>query len=419
MTPRRLDARPTAPLKRFCRISYGLGQPPKLSEGGVPILRATNIDRGRIDPNDLIYARVEDLPINRAPLLSEGEILVVRSGAYTGDSARISSEWTGAAPGYDLRLTPTQVDSRFLAYVLRTASFADRIELVKNRAAQPHLNAEELGNIGIPALPLRLQRRIADFLDAETAHIDALITRKRLLVEKLQERFLGFVGEAVCLVPDPGDPLNIRPSEVEGLPVVPARLAWRFRLGSGTTPRSDIDRYYSNVGIPWVVTGDLRDRYIDHVSRSVTREALADHSALVLHDAGSVVVAMYGATIGRLARLSTAATVNQACCVISRAKDDLPDFVFYWLLGFRRELIDRGRGAGQPNISQETLKEIRIALPSPHVQRRIIDMLDKERARVDELVGLLDRQTSLLQEHRQALMTAAVTGEMEVPGVPT
>lgn len=90
-------------LKHVARVSYGLGQPPALSDAGIPIIRATNILKGKITADDLIFAAKADLPLDRAPLLRRGEILVVRSGAYTGDSALITDPWEGSAPGYDLR----------------------------------------------------------------------------------------------------------------------------------------------------------------------------------------------------------------------------------------------------------------------------------------------------------------------------
>lgn len=72
-------------MKQVADVRYGLGQPPPARPDGIPILRATNIERGRINPEGMIYAALPDLPLHRAPLLKSGEVLVVRSGAYTGD----------------------------------------------------------------------------------------------------------------------------------------------------------------------------------------------------------------------------------------------------------------------------------------------------------------------------------------------
>src|SRR5690606_37033533 len=113
-----------------------------------------------------------------------GEVLVVRSGAYTGDSALVTEEWAGSAPGYDLRITPgPEMDPRFLAYSLRGQLALDQMALAATRAAQPHLNAEELGRVEILDLPLSAQRRVADFLEVELARIDSLVHAKRRQVE--------------------------------------------------------------------------------------------------------------------------------------------------------------------------------------------------------------------------------------------
>lgn len=145
----------TTRLKYLARVGYGLGQPPTLSETGIPILRATNITRGKFTSDGLIFATKEDLPLDRAPLLCEGEILVVRSGAYTGDSAMVTSAWKGSAPGYDLRVSPISAHPPYVAYCLLSKTALDQVDLTKSRAAQPHLNAEDLGDITLHIPPDR------------------------------------------------------------------------------------------------------------------------------------------------------------------------------------------------------------------------------------------------------------------------
>lgn len=176
-------------IKYVSNIGYGLGEPPKLSEFGVPIIRATNINRGKIVDDDMIFAQIEDLPLERAPLLEEGEILVVRSGAYTGDSAIITKEYVGSAPGYDLRVKPVKVEPKYLAYcLLSTTVLQNQIYLEKIRAAQPHLNAEDLGRcfICMPKESLE-QERIAAFLEEKTAVFEEAIEKITVQIEHIQE----------------------------------------------------------------------------------------------------------------------------------------------------------------------------------------------------------------------------------------
>lgn len=191
-------------MRRFVRLKwrvyvrYGLGQPPLLADDGIAIIRATNIFRGAIVGDDLIRARMKDLPLDRAPLLKLGEVLVVRSGAYTGDSALITDEWVGSAPGYDLRLTAGgKSEPRFLAYTMLGRRALDQIDLAKSRAAQPHLNAEDLGDVEVLDTPVSQQRAITEHLDQETARLDALIAANRRMIELLEERRQALITAAV------------------------------------------------------------------------------------------------------------------------------------------------------------------------------------------------------------------------------
>lgn len=110
-----------APLGKFGTVRYGLGQPPEEDPEGLPIIRATNVKRGRISPKDLLRVTPSSLPAGRQPFLKAGDIIVVRSGAYTGDVAVVTPEWDGAVAGYDLIVSPSaQLDSSFCAFQLLT-----------------------------------------------------------------------------------------------------------------------------------------------------------------------------------------------------------------------------------------------------------------------------------------------------------
>lgn len=123
-------------------------------------------------------------------------------------------------------------------------------------------------------------------------------------------------------------------SGVEWLGEVPAhwevwKLPHAFRLiGSGTTPKSDNLAYYENGSIAWLNTGDLNDGELFDCEKRITELAMKDHSSLKLYRAGAMVIAMYGATIGKLAMLRFPATVNQACCVFSESSQIVSKFMF-------------------------------------------------------------------------------------------
>ena len=128
------------------RARYGLGQPPKQSASGLPLLRATNVDAGSISEKNLIYVDPTDVPPGRNAFLAPEEVLVVRSGAYTGDVAQVTEKWSGSVAGYDLILTPASGwTGEFIEQYLLTP-FVQRsyFDSQKGRAGQPHLNSTQL-----------------------------------------------------------------------------------------------------------------------------------------------------------------------------------------------------------------------------------------------------------------------------------
>lgn len=180
------------------------------------------------------------------------------------------------------------------------------------------------------------------------------------------------------------------------------------RIGSGTTPKSDNSLYYGGETL-WVTTSELRESVICETTNHVTQEALDEHTALKLYPAGSVVIAMYGATIGRLGILGKEATVNQACCVFSEPEKFFPRFFFYWLWMRRPTLISLSLGGGQPNLNQEELKRLRVPIPSLAEQEQISAFLDWKTGQIDALIGRKQELLERLKEKRLAVITQAVT----------
>ncbi|WP_368873334.1 restriction endonuclease subunit S [Shewanella algae] len=179
-------------------------------------------------------------------------------------------------------------------------------------------------------------------------------------------------------------------------------------IGSGTTPTTSEEGWFGD-GTPWVTTGELRESLIEQTKKMVTAEAMTKFSALRVHPAGSVVMAMYGATIGRLGILGVSATTNQACCVLTRSEQLDNNYVFHWLRAFRDDIINLSSGGGQPNINQEKVASLKVSAPAIEEQRTIAAFLDYETARIDSLIDKQQRLIELLKEKRQAVISLAVT----------
>ena len=191
-------------------------------------------------------------------------------------------------------------------------------------------------------------------------------------------------------------------------------MYWMDGYGSGTTPSKEGD-YCMEGGIPWVTTGELREGLICETDKRVTDAALSEYSALKAHPVGSLVIAMYGATVGRLGLLGVPAALNQACFAIHPCKTISIRMLRWWFEGFRTELIELATGAGQPNISGDKIRNLFIAASlSLAEQEQIADQIESRTLRIDGLVSKTERSIEILKERRSALITAAVTGQIDL-----
>jgi type I restriction enzyme S subunit len=153
------------------------------------------------------------------------------------------------------------------------------------------------------------------------------------------------------------------------------------RIGSGGTPsRSNLTRYYEGGKIPWVKSGELRESVITKTEEHITEAALKETNARII-PAGALLLAMYGATVGRLGFLGVEAATNQAVChIIPDPKTADTRFLFQALSNQVPNIVARGVGGAQPNISQGIIKDLKLALPPLAEQRRIAEVLDKAEA---------------------------------------
>lgn len=186
------------PLKRLATIRYGIGEPPPYREDGIPLIRATNVDHGKLSFSGLVMIDPSDLPENRAIWLEDGDIIVVRSGAYTGDSAIITIDNLPAIAGFDMVVRPFGCTPNFLSFaLLSTYLKKGQIDLERMRAAQPHLNAEELGGCMVALPSPAEQAEISALLERDTRALDSLQTEAEAGISLLRERRSALVSAAV------------------------------------------------------------------------------------------------------------------------------------------------------------------------------------------------------------------------------
>ena len=184
---------------------------------------------------------------------------------------------------------------------------------------------------------------------------------------------------------------------------------------SGGTPSRSNQTYYGG-NIPWLKTGDLNDGLISYIPESITEEAVANSSAKI-NPTGSVLIAMYGATIGKLGILTFPATTNQACCACIEFNAIIQLYLFYFLLSQRNEFIAKGGGGAQPNISKEIIVNTFIPLPPLSEQQRIVMEIEKWFALIDQVEhGKVDLQETI-KRAKSKVLDLAIHGKL-VPQNP-
>lgn len=187
-------------------------------------------------------------------------------------------------------------------------------------------------------------------------------------------------------------------------------LAQVAAWGSGGTPKATEPSYYGG-SIPWAVTGDLTDGFVYETASSLTEAGLWASSAKIV-EPGVVLVAMYGASIGRLGIVGRAMATNQA--IACARPEELIDrkYLFWYLRRERDALRSAGKGAAQPNISQTVLKPWPIPLAPRCEQERIVAVVEKHFSHLDAAVESLERARRNLLRMRAALLRAATEGQL-------
>lgn len=177
---------------------------------------------------------------------------------------------------------------------------------------------------------------------------------------------------------------------------------------SGGTPSRSIPSYYYG-DIKWFTTTELKDNYLYDSVEHITREALSNSSAKMF-SANTILMAMYGATIGKLGILKEPSATNQACCAI-KCNDIDEIFLFYILLYNRKSIIEKGCGAGQPNISQTIVNELSFLVPPcKKEQQAIANILSK----MDNDITALEAKRAKYEAIKQGMMQQLLTGKIRL-----
>ena len=286
-----------------------------------------------------------------------------------------------------------------------------------------HLTAVQLRRYRVPIPAACEQRAIVAFLDRETAKIDALVTRKERLIELLQEKRTALITRAVTRGLDPNVPM--KDSGGEWLGQTPAhweakKLVYLTSIGNGSTPNRGEVRYWVDGSYPWLTSTKINEGVIVTADEFVTQAALREcHLPRV--PAGSILVAITGEgqTRGRTAILSIDSTISQHLAYVTPSGPGVTAGFLVRLFEARYEWLreeSSGSGSTRAALTCEFLRSIWWAFPPPGEQQAIATMLDQETAKIADLIAKVHQAIDQLREFRTTLVSAAVTGKIDVRG---
>ncbi|WP_152551580.1 restriction endonuclease subunit S [Polycyclovorans algicola] len=351
--------------------------------------------------------------------LHDGEsVLLGRKGTIDRPLHVTGKFWT-VDTMYWTRIRAT-ASGRFCYYAATTVPF----DYYSTNTALPSMTQSALGAHWV-ACPLKAeQTAIAAFLDRETGKIDALVAEQEKLIALLKEKRQAVISHAVTKGLNPDAPM--KPSGIEWLGDVPAhwtvmpiRLA--AKLESGHTPSRNHPEYWENCEVPWFTLADvwqIREQGVEYVydtKEKVSELGLANSSARLLPK-GTVILSRT-ASVGFSAVMGVDMATTQDFANWICGPTLLPDYLLFVFRSMSGEFRRLMMGSTHNTIYMPDIQAFRFVLPPVDEQQAVVLHVRAMARQFDDLINQAEEATTLLKERRSALISAAVTGQIDVRGL--
>ena len=353
--------------------------------------------------------KVKNAPSRASRYTQPGDVLFSMVRPYLKNIALVEEGSCIASTGFFVCSPMQLLTSEYCYYMMLSDYVIYGLNQYMKGDNSPSINNGHITSWLYPIPPINEQLRISAEIKKWFVFIDDLERGKielESLIKQVKSTILDLAISGKLLPQDPNDEpaiellKRINPdfqscdnSHYENVPFeVPDGWCWATlgsigKWQSGATPSRMRKDYYGG-DIPWLKTGDLNDWYITDIPEYITQQAL-NETSVKLNPAGSILIAMYGATIGKIGILTMPATTNQACCACISHNGIEQMYLFYYLLSHKEEFVRQGGGGAQPNISKEKIVETLIPIPPLSEQLRIIKAIEAIFNQIDNITAEL------------------------------
>ena len=401
-------------------IVNGVGEAGAYDEPDWPrYVRITDIAGPRRLRDDT-FKSLPPLLAEQAPL-AVGDLLLAAVGATYGKSYLHTRDVGPACfAGYLVRFSSgSNVIPEYAAYWTESSDYWSQVQSNVVQSTIQNFSAGKYRELLMPCPPLEEQIAVTDFLDRETEKIDALVAKKQRLIELLQEKRTALISHAVTKGLDPDVPM--KDSGVEWLGQIPQ--AWNVlpirrlaaRVQTGSTPPTEVEAYYRNGELPWFGPGSFGVTLQLTAPTKWIAASAAEQGAARVFDAGSTFVVCIGATLGKVGLVSAPSSANQQITAITwRAGSIDPLYGALQMKSLEPLLPGIAPASTLPILDQSKIMELPIVVPPLGQQEQIARWLCAQTDAIDALLAKIREATLRLGEYRSSLVTAAVTGQIDV-----
>jgi type I restriction enzyme S subunit len=393
------------------------------------------VDIGNVTQEGLIapptIMRFEDAPSRARRIVRSGDTIVSTVRTYLKAIAYFpcAEENLIVSTGFAV-LTPTEnVIPKFLHYLVSSQQTIETITANSVGVSYPAINSSELVAIPVCFPPNRDEQQvISDYLDRKTAAIDTLIAKKEQQIALLQEQRTAVINQAVTKGLNPNAP--VKDSGIPLLDCIPTH--WnlsKLKFHCSTTKGFAFDsEAFAVDGVPVVKATDIKNESIRRASTYIPHDLVSSYKKTLLKE-GDIVISTVGSqahvldsAVGQLAmvpREFEGALLNQNTVILRPLTESKVENLFLFSAlrsnGFRKYLDLYAHGtANQASLNLVDILDYPLAIPPIEEQGEIIQLIQEEQQRIDQLIQNQDRQIELLKEYRTAVISAAVTGKIDV-----